>query len=84
MMKNYWLMAILVLLVNLPFGCWRSQTAKFSRAWFLAVHIPIPIVILLRLASGIGWQLNTLPLFACAFLTGQFFGGKICRKYRTK
>ncbi|MCD6271882.1 MAG: hypothetical protein J7K30_03305 [Deltaproteobacteria bacterium] len=83
-MKNYWLIAIFVLIINLPFGFWRVQTNKFSRYWFLAVHIPVPIVILLRLVAGTGLQLKTLPIFVCAFLSGQFLGGKFYKKYRKK
>jgi hypothetical protein len=83
-MENYWSIAILVLIINLPFGFWRAQTNTFSRYWFLAVHLPVPIVILLRLVACTGLQLKTLPIFVCAFLSGQFLGGKFYRKYKKK
>ena len=41
-----------VLLLNLPFGYWRAGARKFSLRWFLAVHVPVPLVIGLRLVSG--------------------------------
>jgi len=64
-----------VLLLNLPFGYWRAGARKFSLRWFLAVHVPVPLVIGLRLVSGIGWQMATFPVVVGAFFGGQFLGG---------
>jgi hypothetical protein len=75
MKLNLWTVAILVLLINLPFGYWRSGVRKFSLQWFLAVHLPVPIVIGLRFASGLGFQLATFPVIVGAFFAGQFLGG---------
>ena len=83
-MKTYWLIAAFVLIINLPFGFWRVQTIKFSPSWFLAVHIPVPISILLRIVTGTGWQLKIMAIFVCAFVSGQFLGGKFYSKYRKK
>ncbi|HEY6010736.1 MAG TPA: hypothetical protein VIX18_04625 [Nitrospirota bacterium] len=69
--------AILVTLVNIPFGYWRANSDKFSRQWFLAVHLPVPLVIGLRLASGLGFQLATFPLMIGAFFMGQLLGGQL-------
>jgi hypothetical protein len=69
--------AILIFIINLPFGYWREHVKKFSRQWFLAVHIPVPIVILIRIYSNIGFQLYTYPILVGAFFLGQFLGGKI-------
>jgi hypothetical protein len=69
--------AILILLVNLPFGFWRAGVRKFSPAWFVAVHAPVPLAISLRYLLGLGWQLSALPLFVAAFFAGQFIGGKL-------
>jgi hypothetical protein len=71
------LVAVLILLLNLPFGFWRAGVRKFSPAWFVAVHAPVPLAIGLRLASGLGWRLGTLPLFVGAFFAGQFLGGRL-------
>jgi hypothetical protein len=68
-----------ILLLNLPFGYWRASTRRFSPQWFLAVHVPVPLVIALRLATGAGWQIATFPLFVGAFLAGQFLGGQFKR-----
>jgi hypothetical protein len=70
-----WSVAALVLLVNLPFGYWRANASKFSRQWFLAIHIPVPIVIILRIVSGLGFQFATFPLMIGAFFFGQLIGG---------
>ncbi len=77
-MKLLWV-ALAVLLLNLPFGYWRAGTAKFSRNWFLAVHCPVPLVVALRIFSGLGWHLSSVPFLVAAFFGGQFLGGRIAR-----
>ncbi len=72
-----WAIAILILLINLPFGFWRAGLRKFSPAWFVAVHAPVPIAVGLRFASGLGFQWQTLPLFVAAFFGGQWLGGRL-------
>lgn len=74
---NIWILAIIVFVLNLPFGYWRASVRKFSVSWILAIHTPVPLVIALRIASGLGWQLITFPLVAGAFFGGQFAGGRI-------
>ncbi len=69
--------AVLVFLLNLPFGYWRANEPKFSRQWFLAVHLPVPFVIALRVLSGLGWQFITFPILIGAFFAGQLIGGKL-------
>ncbi len=70
------IVSVLVLLINLPFGLWRSRVAKFSWKWIVAVHAPVPAVIALRLASGLGFQIISYPLLVGAYFTGQLCGGK--------
>ena len=70
------LVAIAVLLLNLPFGYWRSKVKKFSLQWFLAIHIPVPFVILLRIYSNIGFELYTYPVLVGSFFLGQFIGAR--------
>ena len=74
---NIWILAIIVFVLNLPFGYWRASVKKFSVAWILAIHLPVALVIALRIVSGLGWQLITFPLVAGAFFGGQFVGGRI-------
>jgi hypothetical protein len=68
-------LSLLVFLLNLPFGYWRSRTKRFSRDWFLAIHLPIPFIFVLRTLSGIG--LRYVPILAIFFALGQFTGGKV-------
>jgi len=71
-----WVLAA-VLVLNLPFGFWRAGVPKLSRDWFLAVHLPVPLVVALRLLSGLGFQLATFPLMIAAYFGGQYLGGKL-------
>ena len=77
MSPKLWLIAALVFLVNLPFGFWRAKEARFSRQWMLAIHLPVPLVIALRIFSGLGWQLISFPVLVGAFFLGQFLGGRV-------
>ena len=70
-----WTVAIIVLILNLPFGYWRANVKKFSYQWFLAVHIPVPFVIAMRIFGGLGWQFITFPILVGAFFVGQLLGG---------
>jgi hypothetical protein len=72
----------IVFLINLPFGYWRAGTRRFSLPWFLAVHLPVPPVVALRLSTGIGWHVTTFPALAGAFFAGQFLGGGLRRIVR--
>ena len=72
-----WTVALLVFLINLPFGYWRASVRKLSRQWFLAVHIPVPLVIALRIYSGLGFRLISFPVIVGAFFLGQFVGGRL-------
>ncbi len=69
--------ASLVFLLNLPFGYWRANEQKLSKRWFLAIHLPVPFTIALRIFSGLGWQFITFPIMIGAFFGGQYIGGKL-------
>ncbi len=68
------LVAVLTFLVNIPFGYWRAKTRKFSKEWFLAVHLPVPLVVLFRLLFGVEPNLPTLAVFVAFFFLGQRVG----------
>ena len=72
-----------VAVLNLPFGFWRGGVKHFSPAWFLAVHLPIPLIVTLRLVTGLGWRLSTFPLMLGAYFTGQLVGGALRRRWRS-
>lgn len=74
---SLWSIALIVFLINLPFGYWRNMVRRFSVQWIMAVHFPVPIVIALRIFNGLGWQFKTFPVLIGAFFLGQFCGGNL-------
>ncbi|MCK5782553.1 MAG: hypothetical protein KAH10_08175 [Flavobacteriales bacterium] len=62
--------SVVVFVFNIPFGYWRANVDKFSLQWALAVHIPVPFIIFLRIFSDIGFAWYTY-----IFLVGSFFLG---------
>lgn len=78
-MVQFWHMSAAVFLtwlVNLPFGYWRASLKKLSFKWFLAIHFPIPFVVILRFVFHLGFQLYTYPFLIAAFFFGQFVGAR--------
>lgn len=72
--------AIGVFILNAPFGYWRAGAKTFSLRWFLGIHLPVPIVVAMRLLSGLGWSLGSFPVLIGAYFTGQFVGVALHRK----
>ena len=72
-----WTVALLVFLLNLPFGYWRASTKKYSRQWWPALLLPAPLVVALCVRSGFDWRLLSFPVLAGAYCLGQFVGGRI-------
>lgn len=65
----------LTFILNLYFGYLRGRTRRFSFAWFLCIHMPIPLVILARVLSDLDYQYIPVSVFAA--VTGQVLGGKL-------
>ena len=72
-----WTVALLVFVIDLPFGYWRASVRRLSPQWFLAFLTPVPIVIALRIYSGFGFKLISFPVITGAFFLGQFVGGRL-------
>lgn len=72
--------ALAVFLLNLPFGFWRSRSRRLSVPWFLAIHLPVPLVVGIRVVSGLGFRLSTFPILIGAFFLGQWAGGWMGRR----
>ena len=66
---------VLTMLINLPFGYFRKKERKYSFKWFLYIHLPIPLIFVMRVMSHIDFRY--IPLFVLAALIGQIFGGRI-------
>ena len=60
---------LVAIAINLPFGAYRATVRRFSWQWFVAVHLPIPLFILMRLSFGLGWWF--VPFILASALTGQ-------------
>lgn len=74
--RDLWLVAGGTFLVNLPFGYWRGGARKFTAKWLTAIHAPVPLVVTMRLAAGVRWQLVNLPVLLVAYFLGQLVGSR--------
>lgn len=71
-----------VILLNIPFGYWRENVKKFSTQWFLSVHLPVPVIMFLRIQMGLGWELSTYLMLVGAYFTGQYLGAMWHRRWK--
>ena len=71
-------------LINIPFGFFREKYPKLSFKWFLMIHAPVPIVILLRFFTGIELTFTTFVISLFSAVAGQFFGSRVVSHYVTK
>ncbi len=80
-MTKLLIISLVVFVLNIPFGYWRAQVRKFSLPWFLAIHLPVPVIVALRIFSGLGFAWYTYVFMVLAFFLGQRYGGVLWRKY---
>ena len=74
------LIAAAALAVNVPLGYLREGVRKFSPAWFLYVHLSIPLIAGLRIYNHVSnWM---IPFFIACAVTGQLAGGRLRRSRR--
>jgi len=66
------------LLISIPCGYARQNYAKFSPMWWILIHLPIPIIIFLRIKAGLNWHF--IPLTLGSSVAGQFIGGALHRR----
>ena len=78
-MTNLILVAILVFVLNIPFGYWRANVKRFSPQWFLAIHLPVPFIVAIRILSGIGFGWQTYLFLVAGFFLGQKFGSLLIK-----
>ncbi len=62
--------------VNIPFGSYRNLTRKFSIAWWLAIHLPIPFIIVLRTIL-FDLPLWIIPTSLASAVFGQMVGSQL-------
>jgi hypothetical protein len=77
-----YILVALVALLNLPFGAWRVTTTRYSLLWFLAIHVPIPLVVVVRLAMGYGYAL--VPFLVAGAIAGQVLGARLFAAWRAR
>ncbi len=63
--------------VCLPFGYLRGGFRKLSFWWFVAIHAPVPLIILIRKFFDIQLSWGLAPFLFGSFFLGQFIGRKI-------
>ena len=73
------IISILVFALNIPFGYWRANVRRFSTQWFLAIHIPVPFIVALRLLSGVGFGWETYLFMVGGYFLGQQFGSMLMK-----
>ena len=61
--------------ITLPFGVWRATCRKFTIQWWLAIHLVIPFIFLMRRWGGFSYWY--IPLFLASTVLGQIVGGRI-------
>ena len=76
-LPEYALALLATFAINVPFGFWRGGVRKFSPAWFVAIHAPVPMVIGLRYVLGLPFRWAALPFFVAAYFGGQFVGHRL-------
>jgi hypothetical protein len=69
---------VLAAAINIPLGYLRQGYRKFSFGWYFYVHISIPVIIYVRIKSGLGWQF--IPFSLTSAVIGQILGGRLYRK----
>ena len=70
------LLAILLMVtffITLPFGRWRAKCRKYTVQWWLAIHLVIPFIFIMRRWGGFSYWY--IPLFLAATVLGQIVGG---------
>ena len=73
---------LFVFLLNIPFGYWRESVKKFSWKWVVAIHAPVPLVIMARMAAGYGFKWWVIVPSVIAYFAGQFLGSRLSRRWR--
>jgi len=69
---------VTALVVNIPLGYLREGQRKYSLAWFVYIHLSIPLIAWLRIANHITSWL--IPFFILCAVAGQIVGGRTRRR----
>ena len=83
MILSLLVVSLLVLILNIPFGYWRANVSKFSFQWVLAIHLPVPFIVALRLLFSISFDWYTFIFLMAAFFLGQSLGAYIYKNFKS-
>jgi hypothetical protein len=70
---------IATIIINLPFGYLRGGFRKLSFWWFVSIHAPVPLVILIRKFHDLQLTWGLAPFLLGSYFIGQFLGLKLFR-----
>ena len=79
-MTSLLLLAAAVFAANIPCGHWRDGLKKLSPLWFVAIHLPIPFIILARELFDIERTVVYWVIMLPAYFFGQRTGALIRRR----
>jgi hypothetical protein len=74
---HLFLASLATFIINLPFGYFRGGFRKLSFMWFLMIHLPVPLVVLIRRFNHLHLTWALAPFLVGSFFLGQFVGRKI-------
>ncbi len=78
-------MALAVFVLAFPFGFWRVKVPFKSKEWFMAIHIPVLFIIILRLMNRFYFQIPfswfSLVFNFTAFFLAQWLAGVIYKRF---
>lgn len=83
MNSYYWHLfftCLITYLINLPFGYWRGGLKKLSFWWFIAIHAPVPLVVITRKLFDIQLSWTLIPFLFGSFFLGQFSGNMLRKR----
>jgi hypothetical protein len=70
------------LALNSPFGAYRATVRRLSWKWFLAIHLPIPFIFVLRISAH--YTYSFIPWLAVGAIAGQLSGAIVWRRFRRR
>ncbi|RLD93116.1 MAG: hypothetical protein DRJ29_06560 [Bacteroidetes bacterium] len=79
-MNKLIIITILVFVLNIPFGYWRANVKRFSTQWFLAIHIPVPFIVAMRILGDVGFSWHTYVFLVGGFFLGQKLGSMLMKR----
>ena len=71
-------LVVLAFIISIPCGYARQNFPKYSIMWWVLIHLPIPIIVLLRIKAGLNW--HYIPLTLGSSIAGQIIGGAVSRR----